>query len=108
MVTQRKVLTLVAKRTADGRAVTAPDLAREFGLSPDGAGQHLRRLWRERLIETALPRPRGLRFRLEPGETILTLRFRLGPRGQERLRWYARQDEGDGGSALDDLLRFLR
>jgi predicted ArsR family transcriptional regulator len=96
MVTQRDVLTFVANRAADGRAVTAQDLAREFGLSPDGAGQHLRRLWRERLIETVSARPPRFRFRLEPGEAILPLRFRLTNRGRARLRWYERQDD-DGG-----------
>lgn len=95
MVTQRKVLTFVAKRAAEGRAIATQDLAREFGLSPDGAGQHLRRLWRERLVETASPRPPRFRFRLEPGEPILPLRFRLTSRGRERLRWYEGQDEGD-------------
>jgi hypothetical protein len=104
MVTQRDVLTFIADQTAKARAVTAQELAREFWLSPDPAGRHLSRLWRERLIETDLPRPRGLGFRLEPGETIFSLRFRLTPRGQERLRWYARQDE-DG---IGDLFRLFR
>jgi hypothetical protein len=104
MVTQRDVLTFIAKETAKARAVTAQELAKEFWVSPDLAGRHLNRLWRERLIETDLPRPRGLGFRLEPGETILSLRFRLTPRGQVRLRWYARQD-GDGVGDLFGLFR---
>jgi hypothetical protein len=105
MVTQRDVLTFIADQTADARAVTAQELARKFWLSPDVAGRHLNRLWRERLIETDLPRPRGCGFRLEPGEAILTLRFRLAPRGQERLRWYERQEDGDGPGGLFGLFR---
>lgn len=104
MVTQREVLTFIAKRTAERCAVTAQELARRFWLSADLAGRHLSRLWRERLIETDLPRPRGFGFRLEPGEAILGLRFRLAPRGQKRLHWYARQDK-DGLDGLFGLFR---
>ena len=98
MVTQREVLTFIAKRAEAGRGVTAPDLAEEFwlALSLDAACGHLRRLWRERLLEAGSVRSPKFRFRLEPGEPILPLRFRLTARGRERLRWYERQDE-DGG-----------
>jgi hypothetical protein len=89
---------LIAKRVEAGRCVTAQDLTEEFwvALSLDAACGHLRRLWRERLIETGSVRSPEFRFRLEPGEPILPLRFRLTSRGRERLRWYERQD-GDGG-----------
>src|SRR2546427_12733705 len=99
MVTQREVLTFIAKRADEGRGVTAQALAEEFrlSLSLDAACGQLRRLWRERLIETASARPPSFRFRLEPGEPILPLRFRLTARGRERLRWYERQDDDNAG-----------
>jgi hypothetical protein len=97
MVTQQEVLTFIAKRTAEGRAVTAEDLAGEFWMSSDAAAGHLRRVWRERLVETLAPRPRRYQFRPEPGEAVLQLRFRLTGRGRERLRWYKRQEEDTAG-----------
>lgn len=90
MVTQLEVLTFIAKRTAEGHPVTAEDLAGEFWMSSDAAVGHLRRLWRERLVETLAARPRRFRFRPEPGEAVLQLRFRLAGRGRERLSWYRR------------------
>jgi hypothetical protein len=95
MVTQRKVLTFIAKRTGEGRGVTAHELSEEFwlSLSLDAACGHLKRLWRERLIVASAARSRRYRFRLEPGEPILPLRFRLTARGRDRLRWHERQDE---------------
>src|SRR2546428_7009714 len=102
MVTQREVLTFIAKRADEGRGVTAQDLAEEFwlSLSLDAACGHLRRLWRERLIEAASARPGRFRFRLEPGEPILPLSFRLTARGRQRLRWYERRDDDKGGVLL--------
>ena len=67
MVTQLEVLTFIEKRTTAGHAVTAEDLAREFWMSPDAAVGHLRRVWRERLVEALSIRPRRFRFRPEPG-----------------------------------------
>lgn len=101
MVTQRKVLTFMAQQTAERHAVTTQNLAREFGLSPDAAGAHLRRLWRERLIATPSDRPPRFRFRLQGGEPIHSLRFGLTARGRERLRWYERQDHQDGGGLFE-------
>jgi len=101
MVTQREVLTFITKRTAEGRNVTAQDLAGEFWMAAEAAGGHLRRLWRERLVETSSARPPRFRFRLEPGEPLLPLRFRVTARGRQRLRWYERQEEdNDGGVQL--------
>ena len=97
MVTQLEVLTFIAKRTTAGHAVTAEDLAREFWMSPDAAVGHLRRVWRERLVEALSMRPRRFRFRPEPGEAVLQLRFRLASRGRERLRWYKRHEEDNAG-----------
>jgi len=100
MITQREVLTFITKRPAEGRGVSAQDLAGEFWLSLDAACGQLKRLWRERLIEATSFRPPRFRFRLEPGEPILPLRFRLTARGRERLRWYERQDDNRGGLLL--------
>jgi hypothetical protein len=102
MMTQRKVLTFIAKHTEKGRGVTAHDLSGEFwlSLSMDAACGHLKRLWRERLIETTSARPPRFRFRLEPGEPILPLRFRLTARGRERLRWYERRGDDQSGVRL--------
>lgn len=100
--TTREVLTFIAKRPVDGRGVRAQDLAGEFwlSLSLDAACGHLKRLWRERLIEATSARPPRFRFRLEPGEPILPLRFRLTSRGRERLRWYEHRDDDRGGMLL--------
>jgi len=106
-VRQRKVLTFIAKRTAAGGVVTAKDIADEFWLSTDSACGHLRRLWRERLVEEILPRPQGFRHRPEPGEPMLSLRFVLTRRGTARLRWYERHD-GDDGFSLENVFPLLK
>jgi len=94
MVTQDKVLAFISLRTADGRAVSVSQAGEQFGLSLEAAAGHLWRLWRERLIETASPRPARFRFRLEPGESMAPLRFRITRRGRERLRWHDKADSG--------------
>ena len=101
-MTQQQVLIFIAKRTEERRSVSAREVAGAFrlSLSLDGACGYLKRLWRERLIETVSGRPPRFRFRLEPGEPFLPLSFRLTPRGRERLRWYARQDDEDRGGIL--------
>jgi hypothetical protein len=101
-MTQRQVLTFIAKRSGEKRSVTARDLAGEFwlSLSLDAACGYLRRLWRERLIETVSARPPRFRFRLERSEPLLPLHFKLAARGRERLRWYERQDGDDKGGVL--------
>lgn len=97
MVTQEDVLRFIAARTAEVRTVAFAALADTFDLSPEAACDHLKRLWRDRLLATVEARPRGFQYRLEPGESIRALRFRLAPRGRERLQWYRRQAEGDTG-----------
>jgi len=97
MVTQREVLHFMADARAAGRWVGVRDVGDQFWLSPAAAAGHLRRLWRERLIEPVLLRPTGFQFRLEPGESIAALSFRITPRGRERLRWYDRADDDGGG-----------
>jgi hypothetical protein len=96
IVEQRSVLKLMAERTRAGKLTSYRSLVRELGLSPDAACGHLKRLWRERLIESC-DRPERFRYRLEPGESIRDLRFELSARGSQRLRWYRKRDERDGG-----------
>jgi hypothetical protein len=100
MVTQQDVLTFFSKRATEGRAVVLQDLVREFWTSAEAASGHLRRLWRERLIEAISTRPPRFRFRLEPGEGIHSLSFRITARGRQRLRWYDRDDESREGAWL--------
>ncbi|MFI5339682.1 MAG: hypothetical protein ACHQ7N_07580 [Candidatus Methylomirabilales bacterium] len=100
MVEQReRVLQWIAEETRQGRAISAEDLAREFFplLSPEAACGRLKRLWAERLIVPVLFRSASFRYRLRPGETLRGLRFRLAPRGEERLQWYRQQRGGSGG-----------
>ncbi len=95
---QRDVLTFLASQAAEGHAVTVDDLVREFGVSREAACGRLTRLWRERLIEAVAARPPRFRFRLQPGEAIHALHFRITTRGRQRLRWCERHGEGrDGG-----------
>ncbi len=100
MVTQRKVLRFIAKETRQGHSISFKDLAERFDLSPEAACDHLKRLWRERLIEAVTQRPDRFHFRLRSGETLRDLRFRLAPRGEARLRWYSERDKRAGSSWL--------
>jgi hypothetical protein len=100
MVTQRKVLTFIAAQATTGSAVTVSDIAGEFWLSAEAAAGHIRRLWGERLIEAVLPRARSFRFKLESGEAVASIRFRLAARGRQRIRWYDRQDKAQEGFGL--------
>ncbi len=100
MVTQRKVLRFIAKETRQGRSTSFNDLVERFDLSPEGVCDHLKRLWRERLIEAVTHRPDRFHFRLRPGETLRDLRFRLAPRGEARLRWYSERDKRADSSWL--------
>jgi len=97
MVVQCDVLAFITERATDGRAVGVSQVADRFGLSSEAAAGHLWRLWRERLIEAVLPRPARFRFRLEPGEAMADLRFRITPRGRQRLRWYDQAADDSGG-----------
>ncbi len=100
MVTQRKVLRFIAKETRQGRPISFKDLVEAFDLSPEAACDHLKRLWRERLIEAVTQRPDRFHFRLRPGETLRGLRFRLEPRGEALLRWYSERDKRADSSWL--------
>jgi len=93
VVTKREVLELIAERSEGGRRTSFRSLVRWLPLSIEAACAHLERLWRERLIEATTPRLPQFRFRLEPGERIDDLRFRLTMRGEDRLEWYAMRDE---------------
>ncbi|MFQ5684896.1 MAG: hypothetical protein ACE5HC_16710 [Candidatus Binatia bacterium] len=96
MVTQHKVLRFIAEETRQGHSISFKDLVERFDLSPEAACDHLKRLWRERLIEAVTHRPDRFHFRLRPGETIKDLRFRLAPRGQDRLEWYSEREKRMG------------
>ncbi|MEE9137955.1 MAG: winged helix-turn-helix domain-containing protein [candidate division NC10 bacterium] len=93
MVTQRKVLRFIAEGARQGHSISFKDLAERFDLSPEAACDHLKRLWRERLIEAVTHRPDRFHFRLRSGEILRDLRFRLAPRGQDRLEWYSERDK---------------
>ena len=93
MVTQQEVLEFIADQTRRGRSISFKDLVPEFALSPEAGCDHLKRLWRDRLIEALPSRPSRFHFRLRPGESLRELRFRLAPRGEARLEWYSKRDE---------------
>ncbi len=93
MLTQGEVLELIAKQSERGKATSVTEVAEEFDLDEIAASGHLRRLWRERLIEAVHPRPPRFKFRLTPGERLRDLRFRIAPRGKERLEWMEDQKD---------------
>ena len=93
MVKQREVLGFIARQTRDGKVTSFEDVVDGFDLHPVAACDHLKRLWRERLIESAVSRPPRFRYRMLPGESIRGLRFRLSSRGNKRLEWYRCQEE---------------
>ena len=95
MVSREALLTFIATRSNDGRAISDKDLIHEFGLSAEAAGGRLLRLWQERLIATDTPRPARYGFRLLPGEHVSGLPFRVTARGQERLRWFEQTRQSD-------------
>jgi hypothetical protein len=90
---KRDVLEFIAERSAEGRSTTSEKIAEQFDLHPLSACDHLKRLWRERLIRATPSRPARYHFRLLPSESIEELHFRLARRGRERLDWYEEQDE---------------
>jgi hypothetical protein len=93
VTTAREVLEFIARRSRRELLTTCEDVAVEFDLHPLTARDHLKRLWWERLIRALPSRQRGSRYRLQSGERISELRFRLAPRGKDRLEWYEKQDE---------------
>lgn len=90
MIRKEEVLEFVANQNRHGLPVCYEDVMAGFGLSLQAAENHLKRLWRDRLIETISWRPDGFKYRLQPYELFISLRFRLTHRGVERLRWYRR------------------
>ncbi len=98
MRTQPRVLRLFARRGQEGRPVTFQDVARELDITDQAAVDTLERLWRHRLIAPLSARPPGFKSRPEPGERVRDLRFRLTPRGRERLGWWAAK----GGEKVDN------
>ncbi len=97
MIGKREVLQLVAERDREGRSTSYRSLVDEFWLSDEAASEHLRRLWRQRLIEpTAAREPEG-EHELMPGESIRELRFRPSAKGKERLRFWRRKKKREAG-----------
>lgn len=92
MVSKKQVLELISERTREKSETSFRSLVREFDLSIEAACGHLQRLWMGRLIEPTQPRFGGSRFRLEPGEKLQEIRFRVTKRGLARLAWYRDQD----------------
>ena len=91
-VKKREVLSLISKRTKEGKLTSFRTLVRDLELSPDAACSHLKRLWRERLIRSEEYPPRW-GTGLGPGESVRELHFKLARRGREKLDWWARQEE---------------
>jgi hypothetical protein len=94
MRTQPRVLALFARRADRSLSVTFQDVARELGITDRAAVDCLERLWRLRLVAPVGGRRHGFKSRPEPGERIHHLRFRLTDRGEERRRWWDRQNRG--------------
>jgi len=88
MRTQPRVLRLFVHLD---RPVRFQDVARELGITNQAAVDCLERLWRLQLIAPLGSRPRGFKWRRELGERVASLAFRLTPRGEERVRWWADQ-----------------
>ena len=93
MLTQGEVLELIAERTDRGLSTSVEGIAEEFDLDEVASSGHLRRLWRERLIQGPQPRPRRFKFRLAPGERLRDLHFRVTARGRERLEWKESEED---------------
>lgn len=96
IVKRSEALEFIRFRTERSESISFIHLTEEFPLSPEAACDHLKRLWRDRLIEATSPRPTGFRYRPKQNESILHLRFRLSSRGRERLRWYLRKEDDLG------------
>ncbi len=97
MRTKRRVLQMFAVRAREHRLVTFLDVARELDITDQAAVACLTRLWKDQLIAPFLFRPRGMKWRPAPCERVGALRFRLMPRGAERLTWWAEQGRRKGG-----------
>jgi len=97
MRTQPRVLRLFDRRARESRLVTLEDVAQELDITDQAAVDCLERLWRLRLIAPLSGRPTGYKWRRAPHERVGALRFRLTPRGEERLQWWANQGRDKGG-----------
>src|SRR5437867_1697209 len=93
MITNRKVLGFIAEMDNELQPVKVADVERRFKLSRAAAADHLRRLWKDRLIEAAQFRQRGYKFRPRPGESLGSLKFQMTARGRDRMNWH---EENDG------------
>ena len=93
MISKKEILEFISDRRKKEKSTDFEDIAEEFDLEPGGACVHLKRLWMERLIRARGTRPPKYRYRLQWGESIRDLHFRLTSRGQERLDWFEEQEE---------------
>jgi len=91
VTTRREILELIAARTREGRTTSFRTLVRELSLSEESACEYLKRLWRERLLKSP-DRPTRFAFRLEPGESLRDLRFKIHKRGLSRLKWWEQEE----------------
>ena len=87
MIVKEIVLEFVARQADRGLATSYKEIAQHFQLPDDGAAAHLGRLWRYQLVVATIPRRAGYKNRLEPGESLYALRFRLTSRGRGRLTY---------------------
>jgi len=95
MVTKHDVLEHFADAAASDKSVNAYELTARFRCSMKSAVKHLAGLWRGQLIEATKPRPRRFQFRLQPGEQLEAMRFKLTHRGRRRLEWYRGEESSD-------------
>jgi hypothetical protein len=85
--TKREVLELIGERAPEGERTSFRTLVAELLISPDAACSHLRRLWRERLIQST-DYPSSYRRAAVLGPSVRELEFRITRRGLGRLeRW---------------------
>ena len=89
---RREILEIIAERTREGKTSSFRTLVRELDMTEESACEHLKRLWRERLIKSP-DRQEGFGFRLTPGESLRELRFSIHKRGLARLKWWKLEDE---------------
>ena len=87
MVTREEILRFIAQRAKEGRVTRQLDLMHEFGLSDSATRGRLMALWKQRMISATT-----VELASWGAERLSDLRFRLTPRGLERLRWHERQN----------------
>jgi hypothetical protein len=77
MIRKCEILKLIGERSREKRETSYRTLARFLDVSEEAACLHLLRLWQARLIKTVSGRVEGTEYRLQHGESIRDLAFRL-------------------------------